>query len=149
MLSVRTWLPCDEIHIDQFPLPSRNVDLLSHTSWFPIFYLDLLAIGALTHKICYIPLHDIPLVHYSQITVHLSGTFMNRISGVMIFFKNIPYQLTHIRNRQSTLVAKYTNSPWEKTTTLWLWTAPLSSGKIGLMSCLSLTSSTKENGSPF
>ena len=47
MLYVSMRLPCDEIHIDHVPLLCRNVDLLSHTPWFLMFYLDLLATGHL------------------------------------------------------------------------------------------------------
>ena len=108
MLSASTRWPCDEIYIDHIPLPSRNIDLLSHTSWFLMFYLDLLAIGALTHKVCYIPLHVIPPIDFPQIALHLSGTWMNRIPRVIGFCKNILSQLAHIRNTQSTLVEKYT-----------------------------------------
>ena len=60
MLSASTQSSCDEVHIDHIPLPSRNINLLSHTPLFLMFYLDLLAIGALTYKVCYIPLHAIP-----------------------------------------------------------------------------------------
>ena len=84
---------------------------MSHTPWFLIFYLDFLAIGALTHKIFYIPLHAIPPIDFPQIVVHLSSTWINRIPGVMSFCKNMLSQLTHIRNTKSTLVAKYTISP--------------------------------------
>ena len=73
-------------------------------------YLAFLAIGAVTHKICYIALYAIPLIDFSQIAVHLSGTWVNRISGVMGLRKDMISQLTHIRNTQSTLVAKYTIS---------------------------------------
>ena len=76
-----------------------------------MFYLDLLEIGALTQKICYIPLYVIPQIDFSQIAVRLSGTWMNRISGVMGFFKNMLSQLAHIRNTQSTLLPKYTITP--------------------------------------
>ena len=48
-------------------------------------YLDLLEIGALTDKVCYIPLHAIPLIDFLQIAVHLSVTWMNRIPRVMGF----------------------------------------------------------------
>ena len=75
-----------------------------------MFYLDLLAIGALTHKVCYVPLHAIQSIDFLQIAVHLSGTWMNRIPGVMSFCKNMLPQLSHIRNTQSTFVAKYTIS---------------------------------------
>ena len=111
MLSASTRLPCDEIHIDHIPLSSRSIDLLIHTSWFLMFYLDMLAVGALTHNVCYIPLHAIPPKDFSQIAVHLSGTWMNRIPRVMSFCKNMRPQLSHIRNTQSTMVAKYTISP--------------------------------------
>ena len=76
-----------------------------------MFYLYLLAIGELTHKICHIPLHDIPPIDFLQIAVHLSGTWMNRISAIMSLCKDILSQLTHIRNTQSTRVKKYTISP--------------------------------------
>ena len=76
-----------------------------------MFYLDLLAIGALTHKVCDIPLHAIPPIYFPQIAVHLSGTWMNRIPRVMGFYENMMYQLAHIMTTQSTLVAKYTISP--------------------------------------
>ena len=111
MLSASTRYPCDDIHIDHIPLPSRSINILSHTSWFQMFYLDLLTIGALIHKVCYIPLHDIPPVYYLHIAVHLSGTWMNRIPRVMGFCKNMLPQLAYIRNTQSTLVAEYTISP--------------------------------------
>ena len=76
-----------------------------------MFYIDLLAIGALTPKVCYISLHAISPIDFPQIAVRLSGTWMNRIPTVMGFCKNMLSQLTHIRNRQSTLVEKYTISP--------------------------------------
>ena len=85
MFSASTRLPCDEINIDHIPLASTNIDLLSHTYWFMMFYLDLLAIGALTHKVCYIPLHDIPPIDFPQIAIHLSETWMNRIPRIMGF----------------------------------------------------------------
>ena len=88
-----------------------NVDLLSHTPWFLMFYLDLLAIGAITYIVCYIPLHAIPPIDIPQIDVHLRCTWMNRIPGVMSFYKNILPQLSHIKNTQSTLVGKYTIFP--------------------------------------
>ena len=76
-----------------------------------MFYLDLLAIGALTHKVCYIPFHAIPPIEFQKIAVHLSGTWMNKISRGMDFYKIMLSQLSHIDNTQSTLVAKYTISP--------------------------------------
>ena len=112
MLSTTTRLPCDEIHIDNIPLPSRNVDILSHTYWFLMFYLNLMAIGALTHKVCYIPLHHIPPIDFPQIALHLSVTWMNIISKVMGFCKDMLSQLTHIRNTQSTMVVNYTIYPF-------------------------------------
>ena len=109
---------CDEIHIDHIRLPSRNIDLLSDTSWFLMFYLDLLVNRVLTHKVCSIPLHSIPLIDFSQIAVHLSGTCMNKIPGVMSFCKNMLPRLAHIRSTQSTLVEKYTISPLGQNPTL-------------------------------
>ena len=76
-----------------------------------MFYLDFLAIGALTHKICHVPLHAIQPMDFPQIVVHLSGTWMNRIPRVMGLCKDMVSQLTNIRNTQSTFVAKYTISP--------------------------------------
>ena len=84
---------------------------MSHTSLFLMFYLDLLAIGAVTHKIYYIPLPAIPLIDFPYIMVHLSVTWMNIISKVMGFCKDMLSQLTHIRNTQSTLIAKDTIFP--------------------------------------
>ena len=75
-------------------------------------YLAFLAIGAVTHKICYIALYAIPLIDFSQIAVHLSGTWVNRISGVMGLRKDMISQLTHIRNTQSTMVVNYTIYPF-------------------------------------
>ena len=76
-----------------------------------MFYLDMLAIKVLTHKIRYIPLHAIPPINLSQIAVYLSGTWMNKIPRVMGFCKNMLSQLANIRNTQFTLVANYTISP--------------------------------------
>ena len=76
-----------------------------------MFYLDLLAIGALTHKVWYILVHSIQPIDFPQIAVHLSGTWMNKITRVMGFCKNMMPQLAHIMNTHSTLVAKYTISP--------------------------------------
>ena len=39
---------------------------------------------------------------------------MNKIDGVMVFYKNILSQLTQNTNTQSTLVAKYIISPLEE-----------------------------------
>ena len=85
--------------------------MLSHTPWFVLLYLDLLAVGVLTHKICYISFHSIPPIDSPQIVVHLGGTWINIISEIMGFDKNMLSQLTHIRNTQLTLVGKYTISP--------------------------------------
>ena len=71
-------------------------------------------IGVLTHKIFYIPLHTIPPKDFPHIAIHICGAWMNRISRVVGFCKNLLSQLTHIRNTQSTLVAKYTISPLGK-----------------------------------
>ena len=76
-----------------------------------MFYLDLLAIGELTVKLFYIPLHAILPIDLPQIALHLSVTWMNRIPGVMGFCKNVLSQLAHIRTIQFTLVTKYTISP--------------------------------------
>ena len=76
-----------------------------------MFYLDLFAIEALTQKIRYILLHAIPPIDFPHIAVHLSGTWINRISGVIGFYKNTLSQLAYITNTQSTLVEKYTISP--------------------------------------
>ena len=84
---------------------------MSLTSFFLMFYLDLLSIGPFTHKACYIPLHDIPQIDFPQIAVHLSGTCVNRISVAMGFRKDMLSKLAHNRNTQFTLVSKYTISP--------------------------------------
>ena len=94
------------------PLRSRNIDLLSHISLFLMFYLYLLAIGALTHKVFYIPPQAIPPIDFPQIALHLSVTWMNIISKVMGFCKDMLSQLTHIRNTQSTMVVNYTIYPF-------------------------------------
>lgn len=62
-----------EIHVYHFKHPSRNVDFLSHTSRFLMSYLDTLTIGAVSHKMMYIPFYTIPSKDFLQITVHFSG----------------------------------------------------------------------------
>ena len=56
--------PFDETNIDHFLLRIRNLYLWSHTHWFFMFYLDMLAIGELTHKICFIPFHVIQPIDF-------------------------------------------------------------------------------------
>ena len=111
-----------------------------------MFYLDLLTIGALTHKICFILLHAIPLIDFLLIAVHLSGTWMNRIPRVMGFCKNMLYQLAHIRNTQSTLVAKYTISPLGDNIHYLIIDFPPKFKKYWITI---LTSTTKEDSAPF
>ena len=64
-----------------------------------------------SNKICYISFHIIPPTEFPQIVVHLIGTGMNRIYRIMVFYKNVLSQFTHIRNTQFTLIGKYVISP--------------------------------------
>ena len=98
-----------------------------------MFYLDLMKTRELVHKIFYIHVHVILPIDFPQIAIHLSGTLMNRISGVMGFCKNMFSQLTVISNTQSTVGAKYTVSLLGENLHTVIMTAPLSSTKITVL----------------
>ena len=114
-----------------------------------MFYLDLLEIGALTHNIGYMLFYVFPPQDFPHIAVHLSGLWMNRISAIMGFYQNMMSQLAHIRNTKSTLVVNYTISPFGENLHSLIVNCTLSSNKIRSLSLFFLTSTTKEDSTPF
>ena len=63
-----------KFHINILPLRCWDVNRLVKTSWLKVFDLNVLAIGALLHKLRNILLHSFPLINILEIMIHLDGT---------------------------------------------------------------------------
>jgi hypothetical protein len=71
--------PCHKIHRDVLPLPLRNRKWLELTSWSLMLNLHLLTDLASSHKRCHIRSQSIPPEMLSEILVHLTRSWMNRV----------------------------------------------------------------------
>lgn len=62
-----------------------------------MFYINLLTIRTLSHKIYNAHLHVVAAIDFPQSTLHLNVTLINRIPGGMGFFNYMVPKLTTFR----------------------------------------------------
>src|SRR6266498_5350441 len=75
----------DEIHTNFFPFPFRYLQRLKKSGRPLMFCLDSLASVAQGYIFSDISLHPIPPVVLFKILIHLSTSWMNRVSRIMCF----------------------------------------------------------------
>ena len=71
MLPTSVWKKNHEVRINGLPLPSRNLDNLSHTASLKMLCLNLLTIRTPSHILRNILLHAIPQIDMLKIMIHL------------------------------------------------------------------------------
>ena len=69
----------EEVCINHLPLLVWKGYILSYITW-PLIFLGFLEIWAIRNKLCNASLHSTPPIDFPQVTVHLFGIRMNRIS---------------------------------------------------------------------
>ena len=85
-----------KVHINVFPLPSRNLNNLSQTTKLKMLCLNLLTIRTLSHIFCNVLLHAIPPRDLFKIMICLGGTWMYGIYETMALCDDPCLQIIHI-----------------------------------------------------
>ena len=96
-----------KVHINGFPLPSRNLNNLSQTTRLKMLCLNLLKIRTLRNIFCIVLLHSIPPIDLLNIMIYHSGTLMYGISGTIGLCHNRGMQIIYISYTQPVLLPKY------------------------------------------
>ena len=96
-----------EVHVNVFPLGSRNINYLSQTTKILTLEHYLLTITVTSHKLRFVPFQTILPVDLFKIMIHFCGTRMGKISETMCFLKNTLSQILKIRHTQLTLIPNH------------------------------------------